>query len=190
MVHLLDRHWLLTSTTYGTWLPGDERGFVSPVRNAQGESVLHNQPQTEWDQNLPQLSRFAESRMFANAVWLNSPQANQVLEQFSQTASAKDWLLVAGAVMSNHFHPVVSVPGDPEPSTLLQAFKAYASRRLNGDAGVNARKRWWTQSGSRRKLPDEEAVAAAVRYTWNQHRWLSRFIDPEVPETWTVPIRQ
>ncbi len=22
------RHWLLTSTTYGTWLPGDSRGVV------------------------------------------------------------------------------------------------------------------------------------------------------------------
>ena len=25
------RYWLLTSTTYGTWLPGDERGFVGRV---------------------------------------------------------------------------------------------------------------------------------------------------------------
>ena len=26
----IDRIWFLTWTTYGTWLPGDERGFVSP----------------------------------------------------------------------------------------------------------------------------------------------------------------
>ena len=28
------RYWLLTWTTYGTWLPGDDRGFVSPVRKS------------------------------------------------------------------------------------------------------------------------------------------------------------
>jgi hypothetical protein len=33
----MDRFWLLTWTTYGTWLPGDERGFVSEVRDDSGE---------------------------------------------------------------------------------------------------------------------------------------------------------
>lgn len=28
------RCWLLTWTTYGTWLPGEDRGFVSPVRSS------------------------------------------------------------------------------------------------------------------------------------------------------------
>ena len=27
-----DRHWLLTWTTYGTWLPGDDRGSVVDSR--------------------------------------------------------------------------------------------------------------------------------------------------------------
>jgi len=31
MTLAFDRHWLLTWTTYGTWLPGDARGFVSPI---------------------------------------------------------------------------------------------------------------------------------------------------------------
>jgi hypothetical protein len=28
------RYWFLIWTTYGTWLPGDDRGFVSPVRSS------------------------------------------------------------------------------------------------------------------------------------------------------------
>jgi hypothetical protein len=40
--------------------------------------------------------------------------------------------------------------------------------------------KWWTSSGSRRKLSDENAVAAAVRYVWNQEHWLSRMIDPDL----------
>lgn len=49
----MDRYWLLTSTTYGTWLPGDERGFVSPVPELAGPSKRHNQPGTEYDENVP-----------------------------------------------------------------------------------------------------------------------------------------
>jgi hypothetical protein len=29
----MDRYWLLTSTTYDTWLPGDERGSVTRVKD-------------------------------------------------------------------------------------------------------------------------------------------------------------
>ena len=29
----IDRNWFLTWTTYGTWLPGDPRGFVGSLRN-------------------------------------------------------------------------------------------------------------------------------------------------------------
>jgi hypothetical protein len=41
----MDRYWLLTRTTYGTWLPGDVRGFVSRVRDlrrgTKGEGGAH-----------------------------------------------------------------------------------------------------------------------------------------------------
>src|SRR5437763_1061534 len=30
---VMDRYWLLSSTFYGNWLPGDPRGFVSRVRD-------------------------------------------------------------------------------------------------------------------------------------------------------------
>ncbi len=33
------RHWLLTSTFYGTWLPGDRRGFVGRVRDARPDDL-------------------------------------------------------------------------------------------------------------------------------------------------------
>jgi REP element-mobilizing transposase RayT len=68
--------------------------------------------------------------------------------------------------MANHVHLVVGVPGDPDPARLLQAFKAYASRALNRDAG--GERRWWTESGSRRILRGSDAVVAAVRYVMGQ----------------------
>jgi hypothetical protein len=42
----MDRHWLLTWTMYGTWLPGDHRGFVSNVSNGNGQGKRHNTPGT------------------------------------------------------------------------------------------------------------------------------------------------
>jgi hypothetical protein len=42
----MDRYWFLTSTTYGNWLPGDPRGFVSGVIDEREGKVIHNQPMT------------------------------------------------------------------------------------------------------------------------------------------------
>ena len=45
----MDRHWLITWTCYGTWLPGDARGFVGNVREEDGTQVSHNLPGTPVD---------------------------------------------------------------------------------------------------------------------------------------------
>ncbi|QDT69862.1 hypothetical protein MalM25_28050 [Planctomycetes bacterium MalM25] len=66
--------------------------------------------------------------------------------------------------MPNHFHTVLSVPGDPEPRRLLIDLKAYGSRALNREFGEPNSGRWWTANGSKRKLPDQQAVATAVNY--------------------------
>jgi hypothetical protein len=34
--------WLLTWTTYGTWLPGDERGFVGNVLEEPANDAIHS----------------------------------------------------------------------------------------------------------------------------------------------------
>src|SRR6266540_502234 len=54
----VDRYWLLTTTTYGTWLPGDERGFVSNLANEAGKGERHNVPGTPCDEDLPRLRAY------------------------------------------------------------------------------------------------------------------------------------
>jgi REP element-mobilizing transposase RayT len=66
--------------------------------------------------------------------------------------------------MANHFHIVVQVEDDPEPRKILADFKAYASRRLNRLCGQPSSETWWTTNGSKRKLPDEQALANAIHY--------------------------
>ena len=73
--------------------------------------------------------------------------------------------------MGNHFHLVVRVPDDPDPTRLLGDFQAYAARRLNREFGRPVSDEWWTEGGSKRKLKDDAAVAAAVNYVlFKQHR--------------------
>jgi REP element-mobilizing transposase RayT len=164
----MDRYWLLTWTTYGTWLPGDRRGFVSPVRQDDGTHVVHNVPGTPIDSDMPELEQEMRQSMKGRPIRLAPEQATVVLEQFHETAAYRGWQLFAAAVMANHVHLVVGVAGDPEPERMMHSFKSYASRALNKRWQRPSNGTWWTSSGSKRKLPDERSVIGAVRYVLEQ----------------------
>jgi REP element-mobilizing transposase RayT len=162
----MDRHWFLTWTTYGNWLPGDARGFVSNVSGPTGKGVRHNAVGLPPAADIPALRTFAAAALVSEPVRLTSPQARSVMEQFHETATYRGWGLEAVAIMANHIHVVVGVEGDPEPGDVLGDFKSYASRRLNREFG--RRPRWWTEDGSKRKLADEAAVREKVEYVRRQ----------------------
>ncbi len=164
----MDRCWLLTWTTYGTWLPGDARGFVGNVRDQNGAHATHNQPGAEYDRDRPHLQGHSRATQKLESVQLTREHAAVVCRQIRATAEFRNWKVFAVAVMANHVHVVVGVPGDPDPSTLLRDLKSYAARALNEAATPGERRRWWTKSGSTRKLPDETAVLAAIRYVQEQ----------------------
>jgi REP element-mobilizing transposase RayT len=166
----MDRYWLLTWTTYGTWLPGDKRGFVSDVRDGPGPEVRHNTPGTPYDADDARVRQRALDNLIGQPVWLTPEQAQVLADQFRETAAHRQWQLLAIAIMANHVHLVVGVPGDPDPTKLLHDFKSYGTRALKARGHEPSGARWWTESGSRRKLPDERAVRAAVEYVRRQHR--------------------
>jgi len=167
------RHWLLTSTTYGTWLPGDARGFVSTVRDGDGPRVRRNVPDTPYDRDAPGLRESARHLLTGEPVLLTPEQAAVVLEQFRETARHRGWVLHAAAVMANHFHAVVTAPEDVHSTAILRDLKSYASRVLNRRWGRPAAGTWWTESGSRRPLPDLGAVGRAVWYVADQYHPLA-----------------
>jgi REP element-mobilizing transposase RayT len=164
----MDRYWLLTWTTYGTWLPGDERGFVSNVRASGGAGERHNLPGAPYDANIPALRQHMEARLKCPPIYLNANQATALLAQFQETARYRCWFLAAAAIMANHVHLVVGAPGDPDPSDMLGDFKSYGGRAMNRQWGKPASGTWWTESGSKRKLPNEAAVLGAIQYVREQ----------------------
>lgn len=164
------RAWLLTNTTYGTWLPGDPRGSITSVRDERpGDAPSsirfeHDVPGEPWEEHLPGLHEAAREQMSGPPIYLCRAQAEIILAQFQETASYRRWALSGVAIMSNHFHLVVQVAHDPSPSKILADFKAYGSRALNRAYGVPQSETWWTSRGSKRKLRDDQYFAAAMNY--------------------------
>jgi len=162
------RNWLITSTTYGTWLPGDPRGFVSNVRLPDDALAKHNQYGTVYDQDHPRLQDLARKRMRGSPIYFTQAHADIVLAQFLETTKVQRWHVHALAIMSNHFHLVVTAVESIPSKKILQSYKSYASRALNENFPRPASDTWWTTSGSRRPLRGEEALAHAIAYVLNQ----------------------
>ena len=95
----IDRYWHLTWTTYGQWLPGDERGSVTRIRMPGEEKrVEEDQFGTPRTPAIPGLNRAAKNTLTGNPVLLTKPQAEQLLLQFHETCDYRKWLLVATAI--------------------------------------------------------------------------------------------
>lgn len=166
----MDRYWLLSNTCYGTWLPGDRRGFVGRVWEHRLDDpsdqprVAHDLPGAPYDEDAPGLVIASRLLLKRPPVHLTVAHAKVFLAQVRETAGYRRWELRAVAVVFNHFHIVVGVLGDPKPSKVLGDFKSWATRALARDFGRPASETWWTESGWKRRLPDERALAAAIHY--------------------------
>ena len=174
------RHWLLTWTTYGTWLPGDDRGFVCTVRENTNEKWLRrNIPGMNYGRSMPGLKNASQSRLKCPPILLNSTQAGALLPQFQETADIRDWRILAVAIMRTHFHLLAGVINDVAPDRILKDFKSYGSRALSTRWGKPASGTWWTESGSKRKKASYQSLVNAVRYVANQEHPLVVWIHPE-----------
>jgi REP element-mobilizing transposase RayT len=147
--------YLLTWTTYGTWLPGDGRGWVDKHKPG-----LIQKPN-------PTLQIAARNRMKEPPVILNSHFRQVVAETISQTCDIRDWTIHALAVQSNHVHVVICTP-NTAPKQAMGVLKANSSRVLNKKTHCQNRKRWWTEGGSVRYLNTKNTVLAAIEYVGNQ----------------------
>jgi REP element-mobilizing transposase RayT len=138
----------LTWVTYGTWLPGDARGWVEYRHGWQ----------------LPDSVRELESmaRMTEDACRLNENQRLAVEQQLAETCRHRGWQLHAANCRSNHVHVVVSAPAT-RPKKIRTDLKAWATRCLK-ERFDPTRENWWAERGSIRFLNSEDSLEAAVLY--------------------------
>ncbi len=149
--------YLITIRTFGSWLHGDERGSVDRHgRNIYGTARIASDP------------KFT-ARMLANIpnpeFLLNGPQRSCVENSIRRVYSFRGYNLQAINVRTNHVHAVISAALKPE--SLINAFKANATRELRENGLVNIEITVWSRGGSRRYLCKPNNVDAAIDYVVN-----------------------
>ena len=157
---------LLTWTCYGTWLPGEARGSVSRAPRASGRQELRNFPGEPYDGDDAARQVNAQERMDGQPVSLDEAQGRFLLSCVADTAERHGIELLAIAIMSNHVH--VLCQGEQHGQELLQLFKGNASRRLGQRFQLPNAPRWWTKSGSRRRIKKGSDLTAAIEYVRDQ----------------------
>ena len=149
--------YLITVRTYGTWLHGDERGSVDRFMNKYGSPQI---PRRDFRHN------YNRSVMKGDAVILNAQQRNAVEEAIREVCMHSRWQLLAVNVRTNHFHAVALTP-DLKPDKVLNAFKAYATRKMRANDCWTSDRTPWVDKGSGRWLWNETSVARACDYVIN-----------------------
>jgi len=143
-------------TTYGTWLPGDARGWVK--WNEGGVKPPD-----------PELERDARERMVESAVVLTEEQRAIVEKTIRDHCRIRGWLLHAVNARSNHVHVVVTA--DRDPDEVMNQFKAWCSRKLSDAEGLvgrvakkAGRRHWFTEGGDKELIDTEEYLLNATIY--------------------------
>ena len=145
--------YLITFTTYGTWLHGDERGSVDREHNVYGTPHLaHNQQRESYE-------KFARK---AEPVTLGNERRDVVGRTIAEVCAHRGWTLHELNVRTNHVHAVVSAPYAPE--RIMNDFKSWATRRLRERGLFDDGRSPWTEHGSTRYLLKPVQLAAACRY--------------------------
>lgn len=159
--------YLISFRTYGTWLHGDERGSVSRTQNIYGTPKIG-----------PNKARLAaERKLLKHApVKLDARQRPVVEQAIREVCKHRNYWLRAINVRTNHVHTVVSAQKKPEP--ILQAFQAYATRKLRQKNLLPPNVKPWSRHGSTPYLWKPRHVERAIHYVVNgQGEDLPRFDD-------------
>ena len=143
-------------TTYGSWLPGDRRGWVRTKRSG----IQSPDAQRE---------EFARKSMAESEVILTPDQRALIEQTVRDHCVVRRWLLQAVRARSNHVHVVVTADRDPE--VVRDQFKAWCSRKLSDAEGLQnavaaraGRRRWFTEGGDTEVIEDEAYLENAIRY--------------------------
>jgi REP element-mobilizing transposase RayT len=166
--------YFLTWPTYGTWLPGDERGWVKYRRGKQKPDPIRK--------------REAAARMTEDACQLDEQQRELVQTTVGEHCKTRGWHLFAVNCRSNHVHVVVAAK--THRKTVRNELKAWCTRRLkelerkrNGhdDTGsqpgpnpdksdepskgeIVLREKWWAERGSAICIDHAEFLEDVIHY--------------------------
>jgi REP element-mobilizing transposase RayT len=137
--------YMVTFTTYGTWLQGDERGWVK-----DGAVYEEN----------PELHKANERRVKGEPVRLRRIEREIVREAICRKAESLGEKIFAVSVWSNHVHIVLGYNGRPIEET-VRIYKNVASAALKGN---EFKGRIWTRGFDKRFCFDENSLKGRIKY--------------------------
>jgi REP element-mobilizing transposase RayT len=137
----------LTWTTYGSWMPGDARGWADDRGVIRAPNA--------------RLARVATGLMRGPSVVLTFAQRDIVERAIREHCDFRGWTLHAATCRTTHVHAVVSA-AERTPDQVLGSIKARCSRQLSHRA--KDPRTWWTRGGSMRHVYDMRALENVVTY--------------------------
>ncbi|MBN2593640.1 MAG: transposase [Sedimentisphaerales bacterium] len=143
--------YMITFTTYGTWLQGDERRFVK-----DGTTYAANQALT--DSNKQNLSK--------NPVRLSKNHREIASKAIFEKANQQNQKVLALAVCSNHVHIVVDYV--PIPMGKIVSYYKNAAQAALREIGLTGRV--WTKGFDKRYCFDEQALKSRIDYVNSNHK--------------------
>lgn len=149
--------YLITFTTYGTWLHGNQAVSVRKHYHPPGTELLSANSMLEKAEIAT-----LEDRPFT----MNAPKRRIVLEAILAVCHYRSWTAYAVHVRSNHVHAVIAgkMPGE----RIMNDFKVYSTRSLQRSVGDPLPETLWTRHGSTRYLWTQQELSEAICYVRDQ----------------------
>jgi REP element-mobilizing transposase RayT len=138
----------LTWTTYGSWMPGDARGWADDRGVIRAPNA--------------RLTRVATGLMRGPSVVLSFAQRDIIARVIHEHCKFRGWTLHAATCRTTHVHVVVTA-AEHTPDGVLGSLKARCSRQLSQGADDGPRT-WWTRGGSMRRTYDTRSLENVVMY--------------------------
>ena len=142
--------YMVTWTTYGTWLQGDERGYVKNGRICPGNKAL-----MESNKQL----------QLQDVVKLSKTQQQFVRKAIAEQARLQGQRIYALSAQSNHVHIVAEYI--PLPISKVVAYYKNAARLALKSTGHKGK--LWTRGYDKRFCFDEESLRRRIRYVDSQN---------------------
>jgi len=141
--------YMITWTTYGSWLQGDKRGFVKKGKIHPSNQSLANSNKQKLSKNPVKLSK-THRQIVRNAIFEKANQLNQKIYALS--------------VSSNHVHIVAEYIPKPIGSVVTH-YKNSAQVALRK---VGLTERIWTKGFDKRYCFDRQTLKSRIDYV-NSH---------------------
>jgi len=136
---------MITWTTYGTWLQGDERGYVKDGKVLEG------------NKNLQMANRMAQKEATVRLAKANRQIVRDAILEESERLGQK---IYSVAVCSEHVHVVAECVGEKVGKVAGRYKKAATSALRN--AGLTGR--IWTKGYDKRFCFDEKSLKSRIDY--------------------------